>query len=112
MFIGCVSLVGGAGTEYNPAVTDASRAHIDRGTNDPGYFTLKRQSWEGDVNSNGILNIVDAQIAYDIATTDMYKTREDYAAMYAAADVDWDGAVDAKDAFAIQYAALRGWESV
>ena len=41
----------------------------------------------------------------------MHKAREDYAAMYTAADVDWDGTVDASDALAIQYAALRGWES-
>ena len=55
--------------------------------------------------------MVDAQIAYDIATTDIYKMREDYAAMYTAADVDWDGTVDASDALAIQYATLHGWES-
>ena len=109
MFDGCCLLVGGAGTAYDSSSTDASRAHIDGGANAPGYFTGKHEKLDGDVNGNGILNVVDVQIAYDIATTDFYKDRQDYADMRARADVTWDDEVDASDAFAIQYAALRGW---
>ena len=82
-----------------------------KGHNFNGAICVNCSTHLGDVNGTGILNIVDAQIAYDIATTDIYKTREDYAAMYTAADVDRDGTVDAGDAWAIQYAALHGWKS-
>ena len=109
MFDGCCHLVGGAGTVYDPSIIDASRARVDGGANAPGYFTGKHEKLDGDVNGSGILNVVDVQIAYDIATTDFYKDRQDYADMRARADVTWDDEVDASDAFAIQYAALRGW---
>ena len=68
----------------------------------------------GDVSGNGMVNIVDAQIAYDIATTDFYKDRADYDQLFDRADVVGaggapDGQVYAEDAFAIQHAALYGW---
>ena len=56
----------------------------------------------GDVNFTSTINIVDAQIAYDIATTNLYKNHEKYETMCLAADVNKDGTVDATDAFAIQ----------
>ena len=70
----------------------------------------------GDVNDNGAVNIVDAQIAYDLATIlGMYADLPGYKAYRGAADVTGpggapDGIVDAVDAFRIQYAALHGWE--
>ena len=39
MFMDCASLVGGQGTTYDANHTDASYAHIDGGTSNPGYFT-------------------------------------------------------------------------
>ena len=41
MFLGCTSLVGGAGTIYNEEYVDKTYAHIDGGEADPGYFTAK-----------------------------------------------------------------------
>ena len=42
MFRNCTSLVGGKGTTYNSSnPTDATYAHIDGGTSNPGYFTEK-----------------------------------------------------------------------
>ena len=41
MFEGCTSLVGGAGTTYSADHTDHTYAHIDGGTDNPGYFTDK-----------------------------------------------------------------------
>lgn len=78
-----------------------------------GTYTL------GDVNANKKINIVDAQIVYDLAT-DVYE--KDYskfklptgwtiATLLSAADANNDGEVDAADAFAVQGYALRGaWE--
>ena len=39
MFYGCVSLIGGAGTTYDPTFIDSTAARIDGGINSPGYFT-------------------------------------------------------------------------
>ena len=39
MFYRCTSLVGGAGTVYDPTFIDATPAHIDGGSENPGYFT-------------------------------------------------------------------------
>jgi hypothetical protein len=39
MFKGCTKLVGGMGTVYSRAHTDATYARIDGGTEAPGYFT-------------------------------------------------------------------------
>ena len=38
-FINCTSLVGGAGTKYDPTFIDSTAARIDGGINSPGYFT-------------------------------------------------------------------------
>ena len=39
MFTGCTNLVGGAGTAYDENHIDGEYAHIDGGTDNPGYFT-------------------------------------------------------------------------
>ena len=41
MFLGCTSLVGGAGTTYDEMYIDFTYAHIDGGVDNPGYFTAK-----------------------------------------------------------------------
>ena len=41
MFTGCTSLVGGVGTAYNASHVNATYAHIDGGTSNPGYFTSR-----------------------------------------------------------------------
>ena len=42
MFLGCTNLVGGNGTTYDANHTDATYAHFDNGTGNPGYFTCPR----------------------------------------------------------------------
>ena len=39
MFANCFKIEGGAGTTYSSSHTDASYAHIDGGTSNPGYLT-------------------------------------------------------------------------
>lgn len=43
MFENATNLVGGAGTTYNSSKVDKTYAHIDGGTSNPGYFTLKNK---------------------------------------------------------------------
>ena len=60
----------------------------------------------GDANGNGVMNIIDAQIAYDGACG----TFVDFSTLpmlgWLSCDMNGDGRVDAADAFAIQAAAL------
>ncbi|SDF64003.1 hypothetical protein SAMN05216518_11042 [Bacteroidales bacterium KHT7] len=42
MFGGCTSLVGGKGTKFDSEIIDATRAKIDGGKANPGYFTAKK----------------------------------------------------------------------
>ena len=42
MFRNCTNLVGGKGTKFNPEVIDKTRAIIDGGKTNPGYFTAKK----------------------------------------------------------------------
>jgi hypothetical protein len=44
MFIDCTSLVGGKKTKFDSGIVDATRAKIDGGKVDPGYFTAKKLS--------------------------------------------------------------------
>ena len=44
MFKDCTSLVGGKGTKYDADHVDAAYAHIDGGTENPGYLTDKNAS--------------------------------------------------------------------
>ena len=41
MFTDCSSLVGGSGTTYDANYTDKTYAHVDGGSTNPGYLTLK-----------------------------------------------------------------------
>ena len=106
-FWGCDSLV-----DVYYAGTEGNRATASIGSfNDP----LEGATWHyggatlyGDVNGNGVMNIMDAQVAYDIACG-LYVDRDDYEQLRAAADVDGSGDVTALDARAIQYAVHYGW---
>ena len=62
---------------------------------------------QGDANMNGSINIVDAQVAYDIANG-LYQDDSQYLQRYALAEVNGDTYVDATDAFAIQYYVHQG----
>ena len=61
----------------------------------------------GDVNANGVVNVVDSRLAYDISRGKFSASH--CVDMRARADVAGDGAVDAVDAFATQCAILNGW---
>lgn len=72
-------------------------------------LTITAVAEKGDVNGNGQVNIVDAQIAYDVATGKLSSDTQDYELYRKRSEVNEDGIIDAADAFAIQHAALFGW---
>ncbi len=54
MFYNCTAIKGEQGTTYDASHTDASYAHIDGGTDNPGYFTRGTHAYA--VSDNGILS--------------------------------------------------------
>ena len=68
MFADCTSLVGGAGTVYDADHIDATYAHIDGGTSNPGYFT--------DIADYGKVNEAYAVLSSDGLTVTFYYDKQ------------------------------------
>ena len=58
VFNDCTSLVGGQGTAYDANHVGADYAHIDGGSDNPGYFTAK-PAMRGDINGDNEVNVAD-----------------------------------------------------
>ena len=58
VFNDCTSLVGGQGTAYDANHVGADYAHIDGGSDNPGYFTAK-PPMRGDINGDNEVNVAD-----------------------------------------------------
>lgn len=110
MFTNCSSLIGGAGTKYDPAHRDHSYARIDGGAASPGYFTRKtvpnitpfnynvRVDFRTDINSSTLLdgNVVD-NVYYCISSNNgSYDSTEGCIVVNKVTD---DSAIDSKDIF-------------
>ena len=100
MFTNCTTLVGGLGTVYDAEYTDKTYAHIDGGTSNPGYLTLKLAM--GDANGDGNINIADA-----VATVTNILGQPTEATFYKyAADMNTDQVIDIFDVTLIVNAAF------
>ena len=70
MFDGCTSLVGGMGTHYNSSHTDKAYARIDRGSEEPGYFTGRfTKEIAGYEDNESGWYLIASPLAADIAPT-------------------------------------------
>ena len=101
-FSGCNSLVGGAGTEYASGNIGISYAHVDGGTSNPGYFTLKTDFLLGDVNHDGSVNVADVTALVNLLNAGNVEYNE-------VADVDSDGSVTNTDVKALVYNILGSY---
>ncbi len=106
MFSICDSLVGGQGTAYSSSnPRDKTYAHIDGGTDNPGYFTGKPAFLLGDVNMDGELRINDVT-----ALIDYLLSGDDTNINIDAADCNQDGYVRINDVTAlIDYLLSGNW---
>jgi len=93
MFYNCTNLVGGMGTTFDASHINVAYAHIDGGPSNPGYMTKKPDYILGDVNNDGIVNIVDVTdlIDYLLMGEDVVTINLD------AADVNQDNNVTIAD---------------
>ena len=67
MFLNCTSLVGQAGTQYDPEHIDQTYARIDGGIEAPGYLSKSYvPGIRGDVNEDGVVNGTDIQEVINI----------------------------------------------
>ncbi len=103
MFKDCISLVGGQGTTYDANHIDATYAHIDGGTSNPGYFTAKNASLRGDVNGDGSVNISDVT-----ALIDYLLSGNASGINLSGADCDQDGSINISDVTALIDYLLSG----
>ena len=96
------------GDKYVALATAADAAALTTNDFDLETGTATTVSGSGDVNLNGKVNIVDAQLAYDIATA--YYTDFSVVSMegFLEAEVNGDASIDATDARAIQYHTFFG----
>ena len=70
MFQDCTNLVGGKGTTYDANHIDATYAHIDGGTSNPGYFTAATEAYACYTPSNKTLTFYyDSQRSSRTGTT-------------------------------------------
>ncbi len=90
--------------ERAEALTDASFTVIEASED----HAIQEFAYDGDLNLNGKVNIVDAQIAYDLACGVYTDFAQVSMQQWIAGDVNNDGALDAADAFAIQYKVHHG----
>ena len=60
MFSSCTSIVGGKGTTFDENHIDKGYAHIDGGTENPGYFSVKPPFIPGDSNGDWTVSVADA----------------------------------------------------
>ena len=88
LFGECTSLVGGAGTKFDANHIQLEYARIDGGPSAPGYFTYKASSKNGDVNSDGTVDVADIANIIDIMAQGTNNPL---------ADVNGDGTVDVAD---------------
>ena len=101
------------GDTYKALVSKEEIDAIDAGTSRvwAALGTAKTMpELKGDVNASGTLNIVDAQVAYDMSCARYAETTLPLA-NFLAADVNGIDGVNATDAFAIQHALLFGWST-
>ena len=94
MFSGCKKIVGDKGTTFiDDNNKDATYAHPDGGTSDPGYFSLRLK---GDADGNGVVN------AADIVAISNYMIGNPPAGFSKAnADVNLDGIINIADIVAV-----------
>lgn len=89
MFEGCDRLVGGRGTQWDPEHIDAAYAHVDGGTNNPGYLTdpYAEPSGEGEARFDGLTAWVSGDKTLDDAFAEVGRE----AAVQTIAAIVWNG---------------------
>ena len=103
MFKDCTSLVGGQGTTYDANHIDATYAHIDGGTSNPGYFTAKNSAQRGDVDGDSSVNISDVTSLIDYLLSSNASGIN-----LSGADCNQDGSVNISDVTALIDYLLSG----
>ena len=84
-------LKGSSGTTYDENHVDATYAHIDGGTSNPGYLSTRFK--KGDVNMDGVVNVSDVTMLVSMILGNTPHN--------AAADVNGDKAVNVSDVTAL-----------
>jgi surface protein len=105
MFTNCTSIRGDLGTTYDEDHVDKAYAHLDGGTANPGYLSMKPEYTRGDVDDNGQVNITDViKLISAISTNNFDGINTD------AANVNGDAEVNITDVIMlINYVSTGQW---
>ena len=105
MFTNCTSIRGDLGTTYDEDHVDKAYAHLDGGTANPGYLSMKPEYTRGDVDDNGQVNITDViKLISAISTNNFNGINTD------AANVNGDAEVNITDVIMlINYVSTGQW---
>ncbi|WP_156885139.1 BspA family leucine-rich repeat surface protein, partial [Oribacterium sp. NK2B42] len=76
LFSYCTSLVGGAGTKYDIKHTDVEYAHIDGGSENPGYFTKGSAANGGSTSGKSLNGWVETADGWRYYNNDEYVTNQ------------------------------------
>lgn len=88
MFEGCDRIVGGRGTQWDPEHVDAAYAHVDGGTNNPGYLTDPyAEPSEGEARFDGLT----AWVYGDATLDDAFEEVGRESAVQTIAAIVWEG---------------------
>lgn len=88
MFFNCPNLVGGRGTRWSDEFTDALYAHIDGGSDNPGYFTDKNAE---PVESEAWFDGLTAWVYGDATLDDAFAEVGRESAVQTIAAIVWEG---------------------
>ena len=105
MFYECTNIRGDMGTTYDDAHVDKAYAHLDGGTANPGYLSMKPEFTRGDVDGDGHVKISDVT-----ALINYLLSGDASAVNLDAADCDLDGNIKIGDVTAlINYLLSGSW---
>ena len=103
MFTNCTSIRGDLGTTYDEDHVDKAYAHLDGGTANPGYLSMKPEFTLGDVNGDGYVTVADVT-----ALISLVLSGNASAAAHPAADMNSDGNLTVADVTALINLVLGG----
>ena len=103
MFQGCTSIRGDLGTTYDEDHVDKAYAHLDGGSANPGYLSMKPEFTLGDVNGDGYVTVADVT-----ALISLVLGGNASAAAHPAADMNSDGNLTVADVTALIGLVLGG----
>ena len=103
MFTNCTSIRGDLGTTYDEDHVDKAYAHLDGGSANPGYLSMKPEFTLGDVNGDSHVTVADVTALINLVLSGNASVDD-----CPAGDINGDGNLNVADVTALINMVLRG----